>query len=519
MTSKPAKKKRTKKKKKKPAQKPQITSSRLGWRKLRERMSKSADARLQALRLVCATTGYEPLPWQLRFHMASATTTDETSFKLANCGIGSGKTLAGCIEALVLMVLNPGANGCIISPSYSQSLEIIWPKLELYFDQMARAGFPLLKRYRKSMAVADLVCGGRVYMRSTLKIETVRGFDMGWFYLDESSSVPGGGEYAFDVLMGRLRHPLGVHRQGFVTTTPKGLAGIPLRFKNMRSQADTEDDEEAKKIRRQWFCVRVSSVVNTHLPAGYIESLARGLSKREFDQELNAILLKPSHTVFGDEFSRTSHCIPYTFLPGQEYWTFIDWGHSPHLLFAAQLNADSWIVFDEWHEDIHHLGHQKTEITKRIEKLGRPPVAFAVDRADRRMNSWLAYEYQGSGVYKCQSKAEQSIDDGISTLRSLLQPADQPEPRLLFSQSLVKNGERGIIWCLENYRYRLRRDGSIDVSSPLKDNRSDHGCDALRYGAVKIMAKTQARIVTGQRISKTRDAFGDYKSRTWKGGN
>ena len=58
----------------------------VSWREYREKLGKAKD-RWESLKLIASATEYEPLPHQLRAHMA------EAPQKLLLGGIGSGKTV------------------------------------------------------------------------------------------------------------------------------------------------------------------------------------------------------------------------------------------------------------------------------------------------------------------------------------------------------------------------------------------------------------------------------------------
>ena len=52
-----------------------------GWRELRHHLGRQADRR-ELIQFLCAVTGYQPLPHQLRAHLAHAEGQDAISHKL-----------------------------------------------------------------------------------------------------------------------------------------------------------------------------------------------------------------------------------------------------------------------------------------------------------------------------------------------------------------------------------------------------------------------------------------------------
>ena len=483
---------------------------RMTWRELRESLGKSKD-RAGALKLLSACTGYVPLPHQLRGHLASAN--DGTTHKLMLGGLGSGKTAFSVAELIIMILLNPGCSHAVIAPTYSQVLENLYPRFDELAESMHKAGYPIIARHKKSIAITELVCGGRIFWRSASRVDTIRGFEFTTVTFDESEALFNP-MYPFDVLAGRIREPANL-RQMLVTTTPRGERGVPLKFKRMREAADGMEAGERTEMRRQWWVGRAKSTENHHLPDGYLDSLRAGYSRRAWLEEVEAVVLKPSHTVFGDEWDRDRHVIPWVY-GGEPYALGVDWGTRPAVLFFANI-GQSWVLFDEFVEDVLSYDRQKQAIVSLCRKLGKDPIACAVDRANRNLNSWLMGQYPKADVLKMNSRDEQRIKDGINCMRQLFDPADQAEPKLYVSSKLLRTeAERGFIRSIENYRYATRKDGSADFDRIQKNGQWDHQIDACRYASVAILGKDSRPYVIGARVNRSRDRFGDARARKWR---
>jgi hypothetical protein len=86
------------------------------------------------------------------------------------------------------------------------------------------------------------------------------------------------------------------------------------------------------------------------------------------------------------------------------------------------------------------------------------------------------------------SRLEQSVAEGIELVRDQLDPVER-SPMLLFARHLAKTDERrGIVACVQNYRYKQDMFGVI-TNIPHKDNVFDHGCDALRMHQVMVHSR------------------------------
>ena len=87
--------------------------------------------------------------------------------------------------------------------------------------------------------------------------------------------------------------------------------------------------------------------------------------------------------------------------------------------------------------------------------------------------------------------AQEQIEEAITNLRrrfATLDPVDRA-PQLLFARHLGKTEERrGIVSCMQNYRYKQDMFGVI-TNIPHKDNVFDHGADALRMHQVMVHSR------------------------------
>lgn len=458
--------------------------NRMRWDRLREQLGVSQD-RAALIRLLAATTNYTPMPHQARAHLAHVE--DGTTQKLFLAGIGAGKTVWSMAECVMLAIANPGCLGAVTAPTYDQVVNVLLPEWTALTDAMAANGYPLVRRFIRSMSEAHLVCGGRVLFRSFSKVDHLRGFSLAWAAIDESE-VSMNPIRVWDVLQGRLRDPRANIRQIHCTTTPQGLRGVPAMFVEARNKANgiKNPEERSRALRQHWSCTATSHL-NTHLPDGYIEALSNSYSKRQYEQEVMAKILKPSTAVW-PEFLTENHVRPWTYDPSLPYSIAADWGHQyPHVLWIQQAPDSSWIVFDEFCDDQIPRDHLRHAIKERCKMLGRDPEHAVADRAVKSEMAWLTHAFPRTWVHRMRTKLEQSVNRGIEVVRALLDPIEGP-PRLYLSHGLAASqARRGLIRCMSNYRYRMRADGNIQVGQPFKDNVHDHGADCIRMFAVGVI--------------------------------
>lgn len=460
------------------------------WLKLREKLGRDHD-RLGALRLVSAASGYVPMPHQFRFHVAGAGPGNVTK-KLALAGVGAGKTKASMVEAVLLTIMNPGCVGVICGPTYDLAVSVLLPEWEHVVSAMHKAGYPIVKRFIRSMMEAELVCGGKVLFRSHGKVESLRGFTLAWCALDESE-VSARPRYVFDVMAGRLRDPRANVLQMHVTTTPQGLRGVPEMFVQARHEAKNLPAHERDQELRRWYCMRASSHQNTHLPDGYLKGL-EGYSKRMYEQEVMGKVLQPSSAVW-PEVDKARHVLPYVYDPALPYTLSVDWGRTCHAVWIQKTYSGALVIFDEYTgiEGGTPRDRLRLEIVERCRKLGKDPEYAVGDRAVKSEMAWLINQFPSTFVRRMVTKYEQSVSVGVETVRALLDPLEG-SPKLYVAQRLADSPDpRGILKCLMGYRYKMRSDGTVDPQAFWKDNRLDHGCDAVRMACRVLAADDDGR--------------------------
>ena len=472
------------------------------WIDLRNRLGTAHD-RLGALRLISAATGYIPLPHQLRFHLAGAGP-GVVSQKLALGGIGSGKTRASMVEVAILALLTPNCVGAVISPTYDLAVSVLWPEFSAILDGLAKAGWPLSRRFLRSMMEVELIGGGKILFRSAKSLENLRGFTLAYAAIDESETHMNP-RYLYDVIVGRLRDPRANVLQIHVTTTPQGMRGVPEIFVQRRHAAKALPPMERDRDLRRYYCIRATSHDNHHLPEGYLDGL-KVYSKRAYKQEVLGKVLQPSSAVW-PEWDRDRHVMPYTYDPTRPYTVSIDWGRTCHAIWIQRHHAGPLVIFDEYtgEEGGTPRDRLRAVIVQRCQALRRDPEYAVGDRAVKDEMSWLINQFPKTWVRRMVSRFEPSVSAGVEVVRSLLDPIEGA-PMLYVAQVLADSTDpRGIARCLAGYRYKMRADGTVDPDNFYKDNRLDHGADAARMAA-RVLVAGDAR---GFNVARTYGAHAD----------
>jgi len=442
----------------------------LSWAQFRDEVGKEQN-RARALQLISSATGYVPLPHQLRFHLSPA------RHRLLVSGVGAGKTLASVVQMMLAIIMNPGCSAAFVSPTFDSVQNIILPEWLRLCDGMARMGTPLMRKYHRSMAKADLVGGGMLLFRSFDRVDNLRGFTFCAVNIDESE-VSMRPEYVFRTLNDRVRDPLAQTLEVNVTTTPKGLRGVPRMFVEQRATPAKPD----------WWAGRATSMQNPHLPDSFVAALKQGHSKRSYQQEVLGQILRPSNIIF-PEVTRERHSIPWTYDPSLPYVLACDFGYSnPYYGWAQMLPDGTAVIFDEWCENEVPETMQKQIVTEKCRALKKEPAHICGDRAVKQMLSWMMYKFPSAFVHRMRTRKEQQVIAGLEAMRALFDPMEE-SPKLLIADRLWdSDNPRGIVKSLGMYRWKVNREGLI-TDEPYKDNQSDHSIDSWRYACRAVFSE------------------------------
>ena len=423
--------------------------------------------------------------------------------KLALGGIGAGKTILNAVEILILSIANCTGNsvGICLAPTFDQIANVMLPELNALYDKMAKAGYPMVRRFVRSTMEFQFVCGGSLKLRSFSKVDHLRGYNAAYLSLDESEAGRNPG-YVWEVASGRIRDSNAHMLEMICTTTPAGMRGVPEIFVRARKQANAMQEPERSQHLREYYAIRAQSMTNPHLPKGYLDGLKRTYSKRAWEEQVEGKILKPNTAVW-PEFELARHVRPWVFDPSLSYSIACDWGHQfPHVLFIQATPDGAFVVFDEICTDNTPPAHLRAEILRRTKALGRPPTDAVGDRAVKSEMAWLISQFTSTHVHRMRTRREQSVRIGAEKLREMLDPIEGP-PRFYISAKLARSDERrAIVKCLQNYRYKQRADGTIDIDQPFKDNVHDHGADCARMWAVAIGEESQSAFVMGRKYGR-----------------
>uniref|UniRef100_A0A6H2A267 Putative terminase n=1 Tax=viral metagenome TaxID=1070528 RepID=A0A6H2A267_9ZZZZ len=202
-------------------------------------------------------------------------------------GLGSGKTWVGSVASIVEMATHPKTLGAILAPTYPLLRD---STIRTFFEICPRE---LIKEYNRSEQRVVFRNNAEAIFRpcdDPNSIDRLRNINLAWAWMDEAALNP---EYAWRILVGRLRDPKG-SLKAWITTTPKGFGWIWEKWVNNPTE--------------NYFMVNATSEENVHLPKEYIETLKSEYTGVFARQEIYGQFVGHEGAVY-PEFSRSVHVI------------------------------------------------------------------------------------------------------------------------------------------------------------------------------------------------------------------
>ncbi len=215
-----------------------------------------------------------PLPKQLTF-LNSAIDTAKYAPKYIRYvgGIGSGKTLIGCITILCMAIQAPG--DYLIARQFMPELKVTTYK---QFKEICPPELIIDDRIADMEIHIRTAAGKRsiIYFKGLDDWDKLRSMNLNAFYIDEANQVA---EAAFELLQGRLRGKY--WRKGLITQNSGGHDWSWRWF----VKKDMIKNEALKPL---FVNIIAPSTENIHLPDGYVETMLGTWSEDRIQREIYA---------------------------------------------------------------------------------------------------------------------------------------------------------------------------------------------------------------------------------------
>ena len=420
-----------------------------------------------------------PLPKQANF-MSVVLDPKGPKYTLYCGGVGSGKTLIGCITMLSLALMYPG--DYLIARQFMPQLKDTTLKTFLEICPPE-----LIHEHRIADGIVRIkTAGGKlsnVLFRQLEESDKLRSLNLSGFYIDESSQVS---EAAFMLLQGRLRGP-GL-RKGFLTTNPNGHDWQYSWF----VKQDMFKADQAESLRKQFKLIKAPSTENVHLPDDYLSIAMHTWSPERIKREIEGSFDAFEGMVY-HEFRRDTHVIQPFVVPKE--WTRVmgmDHGYrNPAAAVWGAIDYDDNIyIYREFYEREWLI----EEICKGNAKKNKPGILqlgkgekisqARIDPSTRAvrgisgLSDWDTYLEHLPKDFPLML-ANNDKTPGIDRVKSYLKiREDNNKPRIF-----IFNTCTNLIDEMSQYRYQelsTGQSGKInEKEEPVKSK--DHALDALRY--------------------------------------
>jgi len=399
--------------------------------------------------------GYEPEPPQREVHNSKA------RFRVNIQGRRSGKSYSAARE-IEPYILTPNTRGCVVAPTY---------------DLASRIGNEVAQKLLIDLQIETITKrengGNLFYLKTPLNSEfwirsadnptSLLGLGFDYLVIDEAAQIP-------KRIWEQYLRPTLSDRQGWAlfSSTPNGWNWLYNLYK--RGQSDDYPEWES------WIHPSTSS----RYFRDNIDELKRTLTKETFEQEYMAKFTSFAGTVY--QFERAVHVKKIKYNPNWETYCTIDFGfRMPSVLWVqvGKVSGEEHIhIIDEI---VHNTDIKSEELAERIKGKHYPVIDYYCDPAGSGVQSTSGmgdvqiFKRHGINCRFKHDKVSRSIASGVDLVRSYLQNA-QGKTRLFVSDECKE-----VIEDFENYRYPERKQDRNLKDEPLKDGRSDHSMDALRY--------------------------------------
>jgi PBSX family phage terminase large subunit len=251
--------------------------------------------------------------------------TSRKKFVLYAAGLGSGKSFCGAHWAREKIANEKLSRGLIAANSYNQLRNAT---LTTFFGVLDEYNIPY--SYNQQRNTID-VAGRLVYAYSMENYESLRGIEVGWFWLDEARDTK---EQAFKVALGRLRDKRADRLEGRVTSTPCGYNWL---YDYFAGEKKTDDFE----------MVQGTSFENPFLPDGYLDTLKSSYDERTFQQEVLGEFVNTGTGRVYYAFLRNIHVAQVGRDPKFPVMVGMDFNVNPMTAVVFQCIDNQIIVLDE----------------------------------------------------------------------------------------------------------------------------------------------------------------------------
>lgn len=412
---------------------------------------------------------YEANPPQAEFHAAP------DKYRWLVGGVGGGKSVCGCVEAILTAMEYPGSQGLIGRWAFRELMATTWKTLKGIIPQR----LIVAETESSQKAYIDILAPNsqisRIWAWPLSNVNAIHSLEVDWWYVDETDKIPANkAEDMWSALTARLRGTVGP-RRGWATGNPNGRDWLWKKF--VHPQHALRDHKYVLSPTR-W------NIAN--LEGDYEARLRRENSKEWTARFLDAQFNEFEGSVYWNYQEGVHVFEPFPIPPHWPLFLGMDWGLSDPcaaLLLTTNETGEIFVVA-EYYRANRLLSDQCKEIRSMIAQA-RPD--FRLDwavidpsaaRRDQASGLNLLDQYREGGLPV--TEANNRLHAGVALVQQALNvdpdrlnpiTGKLGAPRLFISSRCPNLREQ-----LINYRWG-------PDSKPLKGE--DHAVDALRYAIAR----------------------------------
>lgn len=277
-------------------------------------------------------------------------------------GYGAGKSFAGTVKGIFhALDWNRGLPGLVVGPTYPQLMEA---NFVLYQELFEKLGIPVsigkdkelikmvedddsipfsiktkINKSAKKIILPDYD-NGYILFRSADKPEYIKSLTVAWAHIDEVAMCP---LNLWPIVVSRVRHPRGKHRQTFVTGTPEGLNWVyELWIKNEINGVKLEPEAAAT-----YTSYTAHSAENKSTGSDYVSGMAVGMDEYEVRQKIHGEFVEiPMRGRIYKKYDPVIHVD--TYIPNRGQWGLaVDFNVDPCLWIITKYDGDTLYAVDE----------------------------------------------------------------------------------------------------------------------------------------------------------------------------
>lgn len=414
-------------------------------------------------------------------------------------GIGSGKSLIGCITMLTQAILHPGTY--LIARQFMPELKITTYRtfLEICPPEL------IIENRIADMQITIEAQGGKstILFRQLEESDKLRSLNLSGFLIDEANQVS---EEAFVLLQGRLRGA-GLCK-GLIVSNPAGHDWLYKWFKK-------QDFFKKESTKKEYYLIQAPSTENIHLREDYISSLLETWSEDRIKREIYGSFDAFEGMVY-HEFRRDIHAIrPFRIPDTWDRHIRIDHGYrNPAAVLFCAVSPDGEVYV---YRELYVKEYLIHEIIKGDRKSGKTGIldyvkgeksfkSVKIDpstkarRGTTGESDYDEYKRHWPENMPPIQMAKNDVQLGVERVKSYLKLNPRLNKPMLFIFDTCIN----LLEEISTYRYPnlapTDTGKKAEKENPLKVD--DHALDALRYMIIDLPEPYRQEIDEQERRKK-----------------